>query len=241
MATRKRSGLDDVQLSTLRTLLSTGKTPRVGVTGPQFPDGTHGTIVRIGDPAADGTDFITVRVKVDRVVDELQFAPSELTSSVAGAKPAPTAPRTGRSRRTGPSTAAAKVARPVAKASPSARTPAAAASAAKSTPTASAKPSAATAAKRRTGQAKPVTITITSSGSDWSVAVQRGSRTVLRPQPITPGSVSAIGKLVNNAELTEAIADINDAARADAEERAARLRAELNAVEAVLATHKTPR
>lgn len=237
MATRRRNGLDEVQLATLRSQVADGKTPRVAVSGTHFPPGTMGQIVRIGDPGSDGNDFITVRVKVDRVVDELQFAPAELTSTVPGQKvepkprPSAAAPAAGASK-----AAARRQSPPPAKAAVKVRPSAAA------RPTAPANDSArATPAKRRSAPAKPVTITITSSGADWNLNVQRGSRAVIRSLAITPGVVSAFAKLVANAELTEAVSEINDAARYEAEERAARLRAELSAVEAVLATHKTPR
>jgi hypothetical protein len=250
MATRRRSGLDDVQLSTLREQMLAGKTPRVAVSGPQFPEGTHGQIVRIGDRATDGNDFITVRVKVDRVTDELQFAPAELTSTVPGAKPAPRPSAAGRRSRattapklpaapsatSQPDTARVETAKPAAVASSRPSKPAAA--------SAASRPSAAAAPRRRptAGKpAKPVTITIASSGSDWAVSVQRGTRILVKHQAITPGAVSAVGQMLGNHELIEAISEINDAARFEAEERAAKLRAELDAVEAMLATHKAPR
>jgi len=241
MASRRRTGLDDVQLASLRSQVTDGKRPRVTVAGPQFGDGTTGTIVRIGDPAADGPEFIAVRVKVDKIVDELLFAPSELSSSVPGAppppKPAKAAPRMPRAAGPAPSVPSAEAPSPAA-AHPAAAHPAAARPAVARA--AAARP-AAPATKRRASPPRPVTITITSSGATWAVTATRGSRIVAKQVAVTPGSVSAIGKLIANAEVLEAIAEINDTARAEAEDRAAQLRAELNAVEAVLAAHKAPR
>lgn len=79
MVARRRQGLDDDQLSELRSAVGNGRRPRVSVSGSQFPDDTTGTVLRIGDEATDGAEFITVRVKAGGVTDELGFAPSELS------------------------------------------------------------------------------------------------------------------------------------------------------------------
>jgi hypothetical protein len=47
--------------------------------------------------------------------------------------------------------------------------------------------------------------------------------------------------LLDQPSITEAVAEVNDTARAEAEDRAAKLRAELTELEAVLATHRAPR
>src|SRR5438132_8791357 len=84
MAIRKSTGLDAGQLEALGTQLVEGRKPPVTVSGSQFPAGTSGSIVRIGDESTDGPDFIRVKVKVKGAMDELPFAPSELVSSVRG-------------------------------------------------------------------------------------------------------------------------------------------------------------
>jgi hypothetical protein len=76
---RKPSGLTDEDVARLRGQLGEGRKPRVALSGPQFETGAAGTVVRIGDPAVDGADFLTVRVKVNGVTDELAFAPTELS------------------------------------------------------------------------------------------------------------------------------------------------------------------
>ncbi|MDQ1738470.1 MAG: hypothetical protein QOE53_122, partial [Pseudonocardiales bacterium] len=76
---KKPSGLTEEDVARLRGQLDAGRRPRVALSGPQFETDASGSVVRIGDPAADGADFLTVRVKVNGVTDELAFAPSELS------------------------------------------------------------------------------------------------------------------------------------------------------------------
>jgi hypothetical protein len=176
--------------------------------------------VAIGDPVTDGSDFIRVKVKVSGAMDELAFAPAELTSSVRGAaaveEPAPAAP-------------AAKVAGPRKVATPPAATPPAA------------KAAGAKAVRRKAGPLPQVTVTISSVGADWMVSAGRGARSIAKAVPLPPGVVTAITKLLDQPSITEAVAEVNDTARAEAEDRAAKLRAELTELEAVLATHRAPR
>ena len=91
-ATRGRPGLDEEQLSQLRSDLGAGRRPRVRVSGPQFSAGTTGAVRRVGDPGVDGEDFVTVRVKVGGVLDELRFSPSELSMAGGRRATASTAP-----------------------------------------------------------------------------------------------------------------------------------------------------
>ena len=58
---------------------------------------------------------------------------------------------------------------------------------------------------------------------------------------MAPGVVTAIADLLGQPGLSEAVAEINEAARLQAEQRAEQLRAELSDLEAVLAAHRTPR
>jgi hypothetical protein len=114
MATRRSRtrGLTDEDVQRLRDQLGDGRRPRVRVSGPQFDGDTSATVVRIGDPALDGTDYVTVRVKVNGMLDELAFAPAEL--NVGRAQPA--------GRRTRAATKAPATKAPTAK-TPAATTP----------------------------------------------------------------------------------------------------------------------
>jgi hypothetical protein len=257
------SGLADDQLARLVAELADGKRPRVRLSGSQFPDGMSGTVLRIGDPATDGDDFVLVQVKVHGVTDELRFSPRELSVGrrPTAAESPPAAPaRKARTKAPAAKAAAPKAAvaktpaakTPAAK-TPAAKTPAAKTPAAKSAPPARAtrKAPAATPAPaasstatirtaRRSSPTPTVTITITSSGSSWSVAARRGARAVVKRAEVTPGAVAAIAALLADPSVEEAVAAVNDGARAEAEARADQLRAELAAVEAVLVSHRRP-
>ena len=86
-----------------------------------------------------------------------------------------------------------------------------------------------------------MSVTISSSGAAWSVSASRGARTIARNAPVTPGAVTAIAELLGQPGVSEAVAEINEAAREQAQQRAEQLRAELHDLEAVLATHRAPR
>lgn len=232
MARQPDTGLDDGGVAHLRDELGAGRRPRVRVaSGGQFPAGTVGTVVRVGDPALDGSDFITVRLKVGGVSDELQFAPKEL--SMPGRRRAAPAPAPKGSA----APAAAAPAKPAAK--PAAKPEKPEKPAAKPEK-AAAKPVAKAASAARRTSVPAVTLTIASSGSSWTVTAQRGARVVVKKAPVQPGVVAAVAGLLGEPAVDEAVAAVNDTAREEAEARAERLRAELAEVEAVLTSHRRP-
>jgi hypothetical protein len=53
--------------------------------------------------------------------------------------------------------------------------------------------------------------------------------------------ITAIAELLAVQAISAAVAEVNETALAEAEERAARLRAELAELDAVLAAHRSPR
>ena len=242
---RRATGLTDEDVARLRTQLSAGGRPRVRLSGPQFEAGSTGAVVRIGDPAVDGSDYLTVRVKVNGVTDELAFAPAELSLPAAGRTGGPAkaaaAPRKTAAAGAKPIAAPAKpvavLANPVdARARPAAPSkPAAAAGPPVGEPSA--------AGRRRKAPAPPpkVSVTLSSSGASWSVSASRGAKGIVKNVAVPPGVVTAIAELIEQAVLTEAVAEINETALAEAQVRAEQLRAELSRLEAVLATHRSPR
>ncbi|HST48080.1 hypothetical protein [Jatrophihabitans sp.] len=260
---RKPSGLSEEDVARLRSQLAEGRRPRVALSGPQFEAGASGSVVRIGDPATDGADFLTVRVKVNGVTDELAFAPAELSTGrarSAAAKPArsqvgsPTRTRPARTTPTQSTPTRPAVSRATTQPAPEAGTgtPAAGTPAAgpSESPARSTVPAAIQApatqptgaSRRRKAPAAPtVSVTISSSGAAWSVSASRGARTVVKNAPVTPGAVTAIAELLGQPGVSEAVAEINEAARQQAQQRAEQLRAELHDLEAVLATHRAPR
>jgi hypothetical protein len=271
MAGRRKSGLDDAAIEELRGRLADGKKPRVQFSGTQFPDGATGTVVRIGDPASDGADFVTVRVTVNGTADELAFAPNELelpgakrTSQRSAARATAPAAQT----KTAPSKAAPSKAAP-SKAAPSKAAPSKAApsKAAPSTAAAATPPPAPLTVPREPENpvkssanspadrapkplAKPrrkptsvpaITITIASSDATWSVSATRGTKSITKAAALAPGSVTAIATLLEQQAITQAVAEVNETALAEARERAAQLRAELAELDALLAAHRSPR
>jgi hypothetical protein len=264
MPARSASGLSEEQVEQLREQVAAGRRPRVRVSGPQFAGEATGVVLAVGDPEADGTDFITVRVKAGGVTDELRFAPRELITGRAersakkATKAAPTqaAPAKSGPAKSGPAKSGPAKSGPAkvapaksgpAKSSPAKVAPAKAAPAkaapAKAAPAeaAPAKAARSTPAARRRGAALPtVSLTLTSSGATWSVSARRGSRTVVKSAAVQPGVVSGVAQLLGLPAVSEAVAAVNDAALREAEARAAALRAELAAVEAELDSHRRP-
>jgi hypothetical protein len=249
MPARSASGLSEEQVEQLREQVAAGRRPRVRVSGPQFAGEATGVVLAVGDPEADGTDFITVRVKAGGVTDELRFAPRELITGRAersakkATKAAPTqaAPAKAGPAKSGPAKSGPAKSGP-AKVAPAKAAPAKAAPA-KAAPAeaAPAKAARSTPAARRRGAALPtVSLTLTSSGATWSVSARRGSRTVVKSAAVQPGVVSGVAQLLGLPAVSEAVAAVNDAALREAEARAAALRAELAAVEAELDSHRRP-
>jgi hypothetical protein len=232
MAAIRGTGLTAEQVSELRDHLAAGRRPRVGVKGSQFAEGTTGTVTRVGDPAVDGDDFVTVRVKVNGVMDDLLFGPQELSRGKSG--------QAGRPAKGGRTVAPANPAtRPVREPATSGPPrPARARRAA--APTTAAPQTAPKRTARRTSASAPVTITIRSAGASWSVSAQRGSRSVLKHAAVNPGVVAAIAGLLDQRAVEEAVSSVNDTARVEAESRAEQLRAELAQVQAVLDSHRRP-
>lgn len=239
-ARRARSvGLTDQDVQQLRDQLAGGKRPRVQLSGSQFAAAPSATVVRIGDPAVDGSDYLTVRVKVNGVLDELAFAPAELQLGGRRAiapEPAPKARRrtTPQAKATGVKQAppVVPVAAPMAATTPVAE-PAAANPV---TPPADPRP-----ARRRKPTSTPsVSFTVASADDSWTVSANRGAKGIVKHVPVQPGVVTALAELLAQPALSDAVAEINQTALSQAQARADELRAELHRLEAVLATHRSP-
>jgi len=180
-------------------------------------------------PAPDAAPGDGVR-PVPRTAPEQAAVPAEATpaGSPASAKTAPVkaAPaKTGAGR------------------TPSGRTGSAASQPAAGDPSVRRRPSgsAAPAARRpAAGKGPAVTLTIASAGPSWTLTATRGAKNLAKAVPLPPGVVSAVAELLDQPGLSEAIGEINDVALAEARARAEQLRAELDELEAVLATHRSP-
>ncbi|MCW2523426.1 MAG: hypothetical protein JWO63_1761, partial [Frankiales bacterium] len=104
----------------------------------------------------------------------------------------------------------------------------------------SATPRAPARARKKAAVPSKVTVTLTSTGASWTVSATRGAKSVTRSTPVPPGVVTAVASLLDQPPITEAVAEVNETALAEAQERAAELRAELAALDAVLAAHRAP-
>ena len=242
--------LTDADVADIAFRVKGGDTPRVVVRSGSaaLPAGTRGNVIRIGKPSEG--EYIVVRLGRD----EVPFAPSELAlptrrgSAKAAPAPAPApkkiAAATSRPARTSArSTAKATKTAPAKAAAKATKTaPARAGSAPKSTPTKAA-PAATTGTGRtskrtsRRGKGRspqPLTVTLRFADSRWTVEAQRGSRRIAKAQPLRPGAVSAFAEHVDEEAVRDALVETVESCRSVVEEKAALLRAELQAAEAAL-------
>jgi hypothetical protein len=230
---------DDV--AALRSRVAGGEKPRVVVrtASAAVPAGTRGNVIRVGN--ASDKEFIVVRLGRD----EVPFAPNELAltsrSKTAAAAPAKAAKRTARTAKPAKSTRErppAKVATKVAKPEPRPAARAAPAAAAKATAPARAPRKGSRGGRR---SPNPLTVTLRFTDGAWSVEAQRGARRLARASALRPGAVKAFADLVDEPAVREALTETVESCRAVVEERAAKLRAELQAAEASLREYEARR
>jgi hypothetical protein len=236
---------DDV--SWLRSQVGGGDKPPVIVRAASaaVPAGTRGHVIRMGPPSEG--EFIVVRLGRD----EVPFAPAELALSPrarsasrtvpAKAAPAKAAPaKTAAAKSVTTKRTTAKVAKRPAKATPGKSSPAKAAPA-KAAP---AKSTNAPKARRRTssrGAAQPLTVTVRYADGRWTVEAQRGSRRLAKPSLLRPGAVKTFADLVDDEAIHAAITGIVESGRAVIEQRAEKLRLELQAAEDSLRDYEARR
>lgn len=246
-----RIGLTDGEVANLRAELAGNRRPRVILPGNQLGADARGQVTAVGDPTANGADFISVRVKLHGVSDTLTFNPDELSLPGKQSGSAASSISAGSPQQPGGAT----IDRPRPQPPPSPNLPArqhavvpASARAKRlsdrpshqrSVVPAADEPTPDRRAVRRRSPAS-VTMTISSSGQSWTFAATRGTRSLVKQTPVPAGVVSAIADLLSDVALRDAVTDINDMALAQAEERAAELRKQLAAVESLLQSHRRP-
>jgi hypothetical protein len=208
--------LTDDDVAQLRAKVSAGERPRVVVRAASaaVAAGTRGNVVRMGDPKE--SEYIVVRLGKD----EVPFAPAELglttRPKTAAAKPATTPPP------------------------PAARTAAPTAPTRKAAPRLPARP--ATAASKPTRAAKklpPLVVTMRFRDGGWTVEGQRGARRLSKVIGLRPGAVSAFAEHLDEGSLRDALVEAVESCRNVVEQRAASLRAELEAAEAALRAYES--
>jgi hypothetical protein len=234
-------GLSIDELQVIRDGVAAGRKPRV-----QFTEtagqiaGQVGQVVGLGDPA-ESDDWLVVRFGKD----ELPFSPADLQVAPRGAvtrkvpapasepavparpepefvidKPVPVRPVTPQPVPSQPSPPQAGAAEPVAATGEGAVAPVprkAAARAAKAKPPAT------------------LTVTLAYGDGEWTVAATQGAKVLAKPYVVRPAEAMRMVSLVDVPGVQEAVEQIVSAERADAEQQAQRLRAELAEIEARLA------
>jgi hypothetical protein len=241
--------LTDADVRTLQQQLADGgQRPKVALLRDSAlgPAGTPGAVVTITEPAVG--ECVIVRVRGD----DLPFAADELTWPVRK-------PR-GRPRKEATETKAATPATPAATAAPAAvaakpEAPAAAPptppptpppAPAPTPPPPTAPPAAAqmqeapapkkTAARRRTaaGAPPPFSVSLRFTGKGWTSESSRSGKRS-KPQPVSLAAMRALAVRLDDVDLRNTIIASLDHCRREVEERAAALRAELEAAEIALA------
>jgi hypothetical protein len=225
--TRTRGGLSEPELAALRTAVDAGRKPKVMFTAAAGQiAGRTGQVVRLDDPGASD-EWVVVRFGKD----ELPFAPSDLAlpERKPAAKPAPAVPTQATEEKVQhiepaqwtPAPVPAEPARATAK-------PSEAVSAATAT-----RPTVRKAVAKR--PAPELTVTLSCSGGQWSVAAHRGAKALVKTVPVRASEALKMVSLLDAAPVQAVVEEIVEAARLDAEQQAERLREELARVEAALA------
>ena len=228
-------GLTTQELEQIREQLGAGRKPRV-----QFTEaagqiaGQIGQVVQLTDPA-DSDEWVVV--KFGR--DELPFSPGDLRIAPKGAAarkvvapPAPPAPDPVLS---GPEflidkpvPVKAAAAPPQRRGEDDTRTSAPQEGNDVTAPRKAARP-----AKSKPGPT--LTVTLAYGEGEWTVAANQGAKALARPYVIKPAEALRMVQLVDVPGVQEAVEQILAAERAEAEQQAQRLRAELAEIEARLA------
>jgi hypothetical protein len=229
--TRKKASaapppLTDADVADLRAKVGAGERPRVVIrtASASVPAGTRGNVIRVGNPS-DG-EFIVVRLGRD----EVPFAPTELGLTPRGRAAAAPPPAPTPKKAAPPRKRAAVAAKATPGKSTGSRTAASSTSATK--PAATSRRGGRKSSSRRSPH--PLTVTLRFAGDAWTVEAQRGSRRLTKASPVRPGAVKAFADLVDEETLRDALTETVESCRAVVEERAQKLRAELQAAEASL-------
>ncbi len=225
-------GLTAEELQAIRAGLAGGRKPRVQFTETAGQiSGQIGQVVELTDPAVSD-DWVVVRFGRD----ELPFSPADLQLAPRGAvakkdvvaepeppvreepefvidKPLP-APRSGDDAAAAPKAAAEAPQRRAVEEVPAPR---------KAVRPVKVKPAA------------TLVVTLSYGEGEWTVAASQGAKSLAKPYVIRPAEALRMVSLVDVPGVQEAVEQIMSVERAEAEQQAQRLRAELAEIEARLA------
>ncbi|MEU7844881.1 hypothetical protein AB0B39_28405 [Micromonospora sp. NPDC049114] len=217
-------GLSTDEVQSIREALAAGRKPRVVFTAAAGQiAGQVGQVVELTDPEVSD-EFVVVRFGRD----ELPFSPADLAVAPKGAGRRVAEPKPE------PEPEPAAVAAPEFVLD-TPRVPAPRQEEPKVEQTE--KP---TPARRAVKAAKPkspagLTVTLAYADGEWTVAAQQGSKALAKPYVVKPAEALKMVALVDVPGVQEAVEQILGAERAEAEQQAEKLRAELAEIEARLA------
>jgi hypothetical protein len=242
--------LTDADVQTLQQQLAEGQKPKVALLRDSAlgPAGTPGVVLTITEPAVG--ECVIVRVRGD----DLPFSADELTwpvrrprgrprkeatdtkADTKAAAPTPTKPT---AAPVSPPPPAPPPPPPAPVATPAAAPPPVAAAEPTSAPAASAAPDATpkkTAARRRSAPNAPApfSVSLRFTGKGWTSESSRSGKRS-KPQPVSLAAMRALATRLDDVDLRNTIIASLDHCRRQVEERAASLRAELEAAEIALA------
>jgi hypothetical protein len=235
-------GLSTLDLEQIRDTLGAGRKPKVMFTEAAGQiAGQIGQVVQLTDPELS-EEWILVRFGKD----ELPFSPSDL---VIAPKVPPTrranqvpSPREETSVPASPATSTVDTPDappgPPLLPDPPAPAPEPKADTAEPKQDGDAAPAKKTAAKKAAPKAKApagLTVTLQYGDGEWTVAANQGTKALARPYVIKPAEALKMVGMLDVPGVQEAVEEIVNAARAEAEQQAERLRSELAEIEARLA------
>lgn len=225
-------GLSTAELATIRDTLAAGRRPKVVFTESAGQiAGQLGQVVQLTDPK-DSDEWVVVRFGRD----ELPFSPIDLSLAPKGAARRAETRRAAEPEQPEPPAPELKIVREV----PSPRQEAVMSSSAPD-PSPAAPAEAGRPARKaggRSAKAKPspsLTVTLAYAEGEWTVAAQQGAKALAKPYVIKPAEALKMVGLLDVPGVQEAVEQIVAAERAEAEQRAQRLRDELAEIEARLA------
>ncbi|MCW3841235.1 hypothetical protein ONA70_14115 [Micromonospora yasonensis] len=217
-------GLSTDEVQGIREALAAGRKPKVVFTAAAGQmAGQLGQVVELTDPELS-EEFVVVRFGRD----ELPFSPGDVAIAPRGAgrKPAEPKPEPVVEEEPAPEPEFVLDTPPV---------PAPRREEPRVEQQAEAKP-----AKRAVKTAKPkspagLTVTLAYAEGEWTVAAQQGAKSLAKPYVVKPAEALRMVALVDVPGVQEAVEQILAAERAEAEQQAEKLRAELAEIEARLA------
>lgn len=216
-------GLSTDEVQGIREALAAGRKPKVVFTAAAGQmAGQLGQVVELTDPEVS-EEFVVVRFGRD----ELPFSPTDVAIAPKGAGRRPAEPKPE------PSVEAAPPAPEFVLDTPA--VPAPRREEPKVAQQVEPKP-----ARRAVKAVKPkgpagLTVTLAYADGEWTVAAQQGAKALARPYVVKPAEALRMVALVDVPGVQEAVEQILAAERAEAEQQAEKLRAELAEIEARLA------